>query len=164
MPSTTFRGWLDTHVAAPVACSLACGGGAVPRFAAPPFFQRQRIVVDETIDWSELHARICETPIVGRPKHIKHPNRSPESLERRKVRARERSRERYWANREECLRLQREWELANPDKVKAKKKRFYEAHKNDPVFKAKRAAQKKAYMARKKAETVVSMRQVTPSL
>lgn len=164
MPPISYRGRLQSHVAASVACSLACGGGAVPRFAAPPFFQRQRISVGNTIDWSELHARICETPIVGRPKHIKHPNRSPKSFERRKVRARERSRERYWANREECLRLQREWEKANPEKVKAKKKRFYDAHKNDPVFKAKRAAQKKVYRERKKAETMVSMRQSTPSL
>ena len=117
----------------------------------------------DTIDWSKLRARLLETPYVVKPKHIKHPNRSPESQEKRKVRARERNRERYWANREECLRLQREWEKANPEKVKAKKKRFYDAHKDDPVFKAKRAAQKKAYRERKKAETMVSMRQVPPS-
>lgn len=111
----------------------------------------------DTIDWSKLRARLLETSYVVKPKHIKHPNRSPESLERRRVSARARSKKHYWENREECLRLQRAWEIANPEKVKAKKKRFYDAHKDDPVFKAKRAAQKKAYRARKKAEKMPYM-------
>lgn len=109
----------------------------------------------DTIDWSKLRARLLETPIVVKPKHIKHPHRSPESLEKRKVGARARSKKRYWANREECLRLQREWEKANPEKVKEKKRRYYEKHKNDPEFKAKRAAWKKAARARKRAEQLI---------
>lgn len=88
----------------------------------------------DTIDWKELRARLLETPIVMKPKHIRHPNRSPESLEKRKIGARARSKKRYWANREKCLKLQREWEKANPEKVKEKKKRFYDAHKDDPVW------------------------------
>lgn len=118
-------------------------------------FFKQRIFVADTIDWSKLRARLLETPIVVKPKHIKHPNRSPESQEKRKVGARARSKKRYWANREECLRLQREWEKANPEKVKEKKHRYYEKHKNDPEFKAKRAAWKKAARARKRAEQLI---------
>lgn len=38
----------------------------------------------DEIDWSKLRARLRETPIVVKPKHVKHPNRSPESLEKRR--------------------------------------------------------------------------------
>lgn len=86
------------------------------------------------IDWGKLRARLLETPYVVKPKHIKHPNRSPESLERRREGARARSKKRYWANRDKCLAEQRAWEKDNPDKVKAKKKRFYDAHKDDPEW------------------------------
>lgn len=106
----------------------------------------------DEIDWAKLRARLRETPIVVKPKHVKHPNRSPESLEKRREGARARCKKHYWANREECLRLQKEWEKANPEKVKAKKHRYYEKHKDDPVFREKRAAWQKAYKARKKAE------------
>lgn len=113
----------------------------------------------DEIDWAKLRARLLETPIVVKPKHIKRPNRSPESQEKRKEGARARSKKRYGADREKCLRLQREWELANPEKVKAKKHRYYEAHKNDPEFKAKRAAWKKAARERKRAEKLASLEQ-----
>ena len=113
----------------------------------------------DEIDWGKLRARLLETPIVVKPKHIKHPNRSPESQEKRKAGARARSKKRYWANREKCLRLQREWELDNPEKVKAKKHRYYEAHKDDPEFKAKRAAWKKAARERKRAKKLASLEQ-----
>lgn len=88
----------------------------------------------DDIDWAKLRARIAETPVVVKPKHIKHPNRSPESIEKRKIGARARNKKRYWANRDECLAENRAWEKANPEKVKAKKKRFYDAHKTDPAW------------------------------
>ena len=73
----------------------------------------------DDIDWAKLRARIAETPVVVKPKHIKHPNRSPESIEKRKIGARARNKKRYWANRDECLAENRAWEKANPEKVKA---------------------------------------------
>lgn len=88
----------------------------------------------DEIDWARLRARIAETPVVVKPKYIKHPNRSQESLEKRRIGARIRNKNRYWANREECLASNRAWEKANPEKVKAKKKRFYDSHKNDPIW------------------------------
>lgn len=106
----------------------------------------------DEIDWAKLRARLIDTPVVIKPKHIPHPNRSPESLEKRREGARARSKKRYWADPEKCLRLQREWETANPEKVKAKRKRFYEAHKDDPEFKERRSVQQKKYRERKKAE------------
>ena len=131
------RGWLI----------VAAGAGAFPRLRAPafsvdkirvicyiPYRPRTEDFMADGIDWGRLRARLLETPYVVKPKHIKHPNRSPESLERRRVSARARSKKHYWENREECLAAQRAWEIANPDKVKAKKKRFYDAHKDDPVW------------------------------
>ena len=101
--------------------------------------------MEDGIDWGRLRARLLETPIVVKPKHVKRPNRSPESLERRRVAARERSRKAYWEHREEHLAAQRAWEKANPEKVRAKRKRFYDAHKDDPDFKEKKALRNKAY-------------------
>lgn len=93
-----------------------------------------RVAVVHEIDWGRLRERIQATPYIVKPKHVKHPNRSPESIERRRESARARTKKYYWDNREECLALQRAWEKAHPEKVKAKKKRFYDSHKNDPVW------------------------------
>lgn len=112
----------------------------------------------ENIDWAELRRRIQETPIVEPVKHIRHPNRSPESTEKRKAAARKRWKDFYWENREHCLERQKAWELANPEKVKAKRKRSYEKHKDDPEFKAKKAAYNKAYKARKKMERLLTQK------
>ena len=106
----------------------------------------------DEIDWAKLRARLRETPIVVKPKHVKHPNRSPESLEKRREGARARCKKHYWANREECLRLQKEWEKANPEKVKAKRKRCYEKHKTDPEWMERKRARQREYKRRKKLE------------
>lgn len=104
--------------------------------------------MEDKIDWRRLRSRIAETPIVVHPKHIKHPNRSPESLGRRKARARERAKERYRENPELHHARYKEWEKANPDKVKAKKKRFYDSHKNDPVWMDNHRRHNREYKAR----------------
>lgn len=108
--------------------------------------------MSEEIDWNELRKRIQKSPVLVRPNHVKHPNRSPESIEKRKKRARERWVEYYHENSERCHARQKAWEQANPDKVKAKRKRFYEAHKNDPEWMEKKRAKNREYKRRKKLE------------
>lgn len=108
--------------------------------------------MENQIDWKEVRRRIQETPIVVKPKHVKRPNRSPESIERRRASGRIRSKRRYWNHREECLRWQREWEKANPEKVKAKRKRCYEKHKTDPEWMERKRARQREYKRRKKLE------------
>lgn len=108
--------------------------------------------MDYEIDWRRLRERLQDTPVIVPVKHVRKIHRSPESLEKRKVGARARSKKRYWENREQCLKVNREWERANPEKVKAKKHRYYEKHKNDPEFKHKKAEHNRMYKARKRAE------------
>ena len=110
------------------------------------------------IDWAKLHQRIQESPVIQPVRHIRKPNRSPESIERRAQRARERWKAFYWDHREHCLERQRAWELANPEKVKAKRKRSYEKYKDDPEFKAKKAQYSKLYKARKKQERLLAQK------
>lgn len=107
---------------------------------------------NDAIDWKKLRARIAETPIIIPPKHVKHPNRSPESLEKRREGARIRNRRRYWTKRDEVIAYRKAWEKANPEKVKAKKKRFYEKHKQDPEWMEKHRQKNREYKARKRAE------------
>lgn len=106
----------------------------------------------DTIDWKELRRRIAETPVIVPPKHVKRPNRSPESIEKRRASGRIRCKKRYWNNREHCLQLQREWEKAHPEKVKAKRKRYYEKHKNDPEWMEHHRQKNREYKARKRME------------
>ena len=110
------------------------------------------MVTADNIDWSVLRSRIAETPVVSRPKHVKHPNRSPESLERRRVSARERQRKHYWEHRDEERQRQKDWEVDNPERVRAKRKRFYDSHKDDPVWMEARRQKNREYKARKRAE------------
>ena len=116
--------------------------------------------MDYEIDWRRLRERLQDTPVIVPVKHVRKIHRSPESLEKRKAGARARSKKRYWDNREQCLKANREWELANPDKVKAKKHRYYENHKNDPEFKRKKAEYNRMYKARKRAERQASSGEV----
>lgn len=109
------------------------------------------------IDWQLLRGKIAATPVAIHPKHIKHPNRSKESEEKRKAGARARSKKRYWSNREKCLELQREWEKANPEKVKAKRKRYYDNHKDDPEFKERKNARNREYKKRKREEKAAAL-------
>lgn len=108
--------------------------------------------MENEIDWRRLRERLQDTPVIVPVKYVRKIHRSPESLEKRKAGSRARNKKRYWENREQCLKANREWELANPDKVKAKKHRYYEKHKNDPEFKRKKAEYKRMYTARKRAE------------
>lgn len=112
----------------------------------------------DTIDWIKLRQRIQETPIVVPVRHARRLNKSPEAAESHRAAARERWKRHYWENREHCLERQKAWELANPEKVKAKRKRSYKKHKDDPEFKAKKAAYNKAYKARKKMERLLAQR------
>lgn len=105
--------------------------------------------MSDAIDWVELRRRIALTPVIVPPKHVKRPNRSPESIERRRASGRIRSKKRYWNNREHCLFLQREWEKENPEKVKAKRKRYYENHKDDPEWMEHHRQKNREYKARK---------------
>ena len=116
--------------------------------------------MDYEIDWRRLRERLQDTPVIVPVKHVRKIHRSLESLEKRKVGARARSKKRYWGNREQCLKANREWELANPEKVKAKKHRYYEKHKNDPEFKRKKAEYNRMYKARKRAERQTSSGEV----
>lgn len=109
----------------------------------------------DTIDWAELRRRIAGTPYIVPPRHVckrKPPNRSPESLEKRRARARVRWVKYYQENKEHCHERQKAWEQANPDKVKAKKRRYYEKHKQDPEWLEAKRARQRAYKLRKKLE------------
>lgn len=114
-----------------------------------------RETIVDGIDWAEVRRRIGSAPVT-RPRRIAHPCRSPESLERRRAGARERQKRHYWADPEKSRKRAREWEKLNPDKVKAKKKRFYDSHKNDPVWMEEHCRRNREYKARKKAERLAS--------
>jgi hypothetical protein len=65
-------------------------------------------------------------------------NRTPEQVaEASRIRA-----ERYYANHEESKRKSNEWYAANADKINSKRQ---ERYKNDPILRAKAAANKKRY-------------------
>lgn len=106
----------------------------------------------DTIDWKEVHRRIAETPV------IVPPGPSRKSIERRRRRDRERWNKYYHENTEHCHERQKEWEQANPDKVKAKRKRFYERHKLDPVWMENHRQKNREYKARKRAEKAAASR------
>lgn len=109
----------------------------------------------DAIDWAELRRRIAGTPYIVPPRYVrkrKPPNRSLESLEKRRARARVRWVEYYQENKEHCHERQKAWEQANPDKVKAKKHRYYEKHKQDPEWLEAKRARQRAYKLRKKLE------------
>ena len=111
-------------------------------------------MMDEQIDWTKLRARIASTPMPTSVKHIKKVEdvEDVDAVERRRAAARERSKKHYWANREHCIEVKKTWEAANPEKVKAKKKRYYDTHKNDPVWMEQHRQKNREYKARKKAE------------
>ena len=121
-------------------------------FAIFPSMEETKTEKSDKIDWAELRRRIAATPIIVPPKHIKRPNRSPESLEKRRIGARIRNKRRYWTKRDEVIAYRKAWEKANPEKVKAKKKRFYEKHKLDPVWMENHRQKNREYKARKRAE------------
>lgn len=80
----------------------------------------------DTIDWAELRRRIAGTPYIVPPRRVskrKPPNRSPESLEKRRARARVRWVEYYQENKEHCHERQKAWERANPEWLEAKRAR-----------------------------------------
>ena len=108
--------------------------------------------MSDAIDWKEVRRRIQEKPLVVKPKHVRKPNRSPESIEKRKVGARARSKKYYWSHRDELLEKNRKWSKEHPDRIKAKKKRFYEKHKTDPEWLEKKRARQREYKRRKKLE------------
>lgn len=111
---------------------------------------------EDAIDWNELRRRIAATPIIVPPKHIKRPNRSPESIAKRKERARVRWKEFYHENLEHCRERQRAWEHANPDKVRAKRKRSYEKMKLDPEWLERKRQRNREYKARKRMEKLAA--------
>ena len=102
------------------------------------------------IDWKEVRRRIAETPVVTPPKHVKHPNRSPESLQRRKERARIRNKEYREEHKEQIREWYRQWQRANPEKVRAKKQRYYEKLKQDPARLERKRQRDREYKKRLK--------------
>lgn len=108
--------------------------------------------MSEQIDWQEVRKRIQQKPVIVPPKHVKHPNRSPESIEKRRAQSRKRSKEYRLKNPEKVHAAEKAWRTANPEKVKAKKKRFYEKHKTDPEWLEKKRARQREYKRRKKLE------------
>ncbi len=102
---------------------------------------------DDKINWTKLRARIAATPIIL-PKSKKELEQ--ERIERKKQRSRERWRKHYNEHREECIAKQRTWEKSHPEKVRAKKKRFYEAHKSDPVWMENHRRKNREYKARRR--------------
>lgn len=111
----------------------------------------------EEIDWEEVRRRIRSIPIAVPPKHVKRPNRSPESLERRRDRARVRWVEYYHENIEHCRARQKAWEAANPDKVKTKRKKYYDKHKDDPEWLERKRARQREYKRRKKLKNILAI-------
>lgn len=103
------------------------------------------------IDWKLVRKRIAETPIVVPKKP------SPEAQEKKRAKSRARWKKHYWSNREKCLELQKEWEKANPEKVKAKRKRYYDTHKDDPEFKERKNARNREYKKRKREEKAAAL-------
>lgn len=110
------------------------------------------------IDWKEVRRRIAETPISVPPKHVKRPNRSPESLELRRERARIRNKEYREEHKEQIREWYREWQRANPEKVREKKRRYYEKLKQDPERLERKRQRNREYKARKRHETLLQTR------
>lgn len=111
---------------------------------------------EDAIDWKELRRRIAETPIIIPPKHIKRPNRSPESLEKRRKSSRERWKKFYYNNLEYCHERQKQWEHANPEKMKAKRSRYYAKLKLDPERLERKRQRNREYKARKRMEKLAA--------
>jgi len=110
------------------------------------------------IDWAEVRRRIAETPISVPPKHVKRPNRSPESLERRKERARLWNKEYRKEHKDQIREWYREWQRDNPEKVREKKRRYYEKLKQDPERLERKRRQNREYKKRQKECESISSR------
>lgn len=104
--------------------------------------------MDDTIDWTALRQCIASRPIAVRPKYVRHVNRSPESIERRRTQSREWWKEHYAANPSLYKAKQRLWEKENPDKVKIKRKRYYDLHKDDSEWMARHRQKNREYKQR----------------
>lgn len=102
---------------------------------------------DDKIDWTKLRARIAATPVIL-PKTKKELEQ--ERIERKKRLAREKWRKHYIEHRDKCLAKQKAWEQAHPDKVRAKKQRFYAIHKTDSEWMEKHRRQNREYKARRR--------------
>ena len=109
----------------------------------------------DVVDWKKLRERIAETPVIMPRKHRRHRNASPEAVEARRADDRERWRRNYHAKPEQYHAMQKAWEDANPEKVKAKRKRFYDSHKNDPEWMENHRRKNREYKARKRAEKLM---------
>ena len=119
------------------------------RTAPTPGFATMTAKTD-TIDWKEVRRRIAETPL------IVPSGPTPEATERRRSRARDRWRKHYYANLEHCHERQKDWEAANPDKVKAKRHRCYEKMKQDPERLERKRRRNREYKARKRLEKLTA--------
>lgn len=106
--------------------------------------------MSEVIDWQEVRRRIAETPVVVPPHRVRKYKRTPEAIERRKVKSRERWRKFYHENLEYCHERQKAWEQANPDKIKAKRQRYYDKLKQDPERLERKRQRQREYKARLK--------------
>ena len=112
---------------------------------------------ENEIDWKKLRERIAEGPIfplVKENKNQKTKGKTPEEIQ--EFKQKEHYRQKKWREEhpEKCRELQRDWAHRNPDKVKAKRKRNYDAHKDDPEWRNHRVEKQRAFMERLKADPV----------
>lgn len=112
---------------------------------------------ENEIDWKKLRERIAEGPIfplVKENKNQKTKGKTPEEIQ--EFKQKEHDRQKKWREEhpEKCRELQRDWAHRNPDKVKAKRKRNYDAHKDDPEWRNHRVEKQRAFMERLKADPV----------
>lgn len=113
--------------------------------------------MEDEIDWKKLRERIAEGPIfplVKENKNQKTKGKTPEEIQ--EFKQKEHDRQKKWREEhpEKCRELQRDWAHRNPDKVKAKRKRNYDAHKDDPEWRNHRVEKQRAFMERLKADPV----------
>ena len=112
---------------------------------------------ENEIDWKKLRERIAEGPIfplVKENKNQKTKGKTPEEIQ--KFKQKEHDRQKKWREEhpEKCRELQRDWSHRNPDKVKAKRKRNYDAHKDDPEWRKHKSEKQKRYMENLKKDPV----------
>ena len=113
--------------------------------------------MEDEIDWKKLRERIAKGPIfplVKENKNQKTKGKTPEEIQEFKQKEHDRLKKWREEHPEKCRELQRDWAHRNPDKVKAKRKRNYDAHKDDPEWRNHRVEKQRAFMERLKADPV----------
>ena len=106
----------------------------------------------DTIDWTRLRARISETPVAYKQKPVIRKAKTPEE---KRADACKRSKKYYWSHRQERIDAFKAWERNNPEKVKAKKHKYYAAHKTDPEWMEHHRQKNRDFKKRKRFKNYV---------